>query len=400
MKRNNLKSRLCLLLAILVFLMQTPVTAEGVWIEGEVTGQNGPKSWVTLMENPTQEDLRTSEAGLEFLKTHEGYAAEPYGDYSQTSIGYGCRTEYAEKYGFSTTYLSRRDAHDLLICVVTEFEAELDRFLLKNDIDVTQAQYDALLSFTFNLGTGWFINGCRLSRTLIRGTYTVNSFASDMGIWCHAGGAIHNGLVNRRTDEIILFLDGAYDRADSDLEFCTLRYTGDGEPENDIDFFQKGQPYGSFSSITPPYGTSKPYFLGWYTANGALLQEHTIVYEDLTVVARWSDSPPPEGYEILELKVLDSEEQELDAIPDGGFWLSAEIYKALDCGPSVVMLVTYTDQGRMLDTVFLKTNVPGGTIYELGTWVDNALGRVGMVKAFVLSSLSDPTPLCDAAVRS
>ncbi len=104
----------------------------------------------------------------------------------------------------------------------------------------------------------------------------------------------------------------------------------------------------------------------------------------------------PDSYEILNLKLLDEADRELDAIPEGGFYVSAEIYKALDCGPSVVMMVTYTDQGRMLDTVFLKANVPGGTIYELGTWVDNALGRVGKVKAFVLSSLSDPAPLCEA----
>lgn len=395
MKRIQLRSRLCLLLAVLFLLTLTPV-AEEAYIEGEVRGHGDPKSWVTLMTNPTEEDLRTSAEGLEFLKRHEGYVAEPYGDYSQQSIGYGCNVTFAKKYGFSTTYLSKQDAHDLLVCVVAEFEAELDWFLLVNDIDVSQPQYDALLSFTYNLGTGWFINGCRLSRTLIRGTYTINSFASDMGIWCSAGGSIHNGLINRRIDEIILFLDGAYDRADSELEFCTLRYNGEGERENSIDYFQKGQPYGHFSGIKPPTGTSNPCFLGWYTAAGALLQESTIVVEDLTVYARWGSAPLPDSYEILNLKLLDEADRELDAIPEGGFYVSAEIYKALDCGPSVVMLVTYTNQGRMLDTVFLKANVPGGTIYELGTWVDNPLGRVGKVKAFVLPSLSDPTPLCDA----
>lgn len=395
--------RILILLCVLLLIWSGSTLAAEQEIlpeEGLVLGHGSPSAQLFAAERPAETALRTSAAGLQFLKAHEGFVAGSYGDYSQTSIGYGTSTDYAEKYGFPTDVITEEEAHELLVCVVYEMEQVLTAFLEKYSVPVTQPQYDALLSFTYNNGTGWLRPGYRLSNHLINGGYSNNAFASAMGIWCHVTqngqSVILDGLVNRRLDEVVLFLDGAYDRTESNLRFCTLRYTGKGIFDNDIDFFQAGEPYGAFSRVDPA-DTALPYFLGWYTASGVRILESTIVTQDLTVQPRWGLNEDAGAYDIVGLQALDGSGNPLDGFPDGGFYLEAEIYKAWNAGESVLMLVTYTAEGQMLDSWFLRADVPGGMRYSLGAWVENRDGRVGTAKAFLFPSLSDPTPLCSAA---
>ena len=383
-----------ILTGLLLCLLALPAGAKTLPLkEGVVLGHEACLEDVSLLteaQRHTEDEIRTTAKGLEFLKRHEGYRAEPYGDYSQTSIGYGTSTRLAAKYGFSTTYLSEEDAHDLLVCVVWEFEQSLNDFLASNHVAVTTAQYDALVSFTYNLGTGW-MSGCRFSRALIHGGYTPNELASAMGIWCHAGNEILDGLVNRRIDEITLFLYGLYE-TEAPL-FCTLIYQGEGWIDNDIEFFLKGEPYGGFTDTAPP---AEGYaFDGWYTGNGDRIEADDIVEQSHVVTVRWREIY---GYEVTALEAQDRSGNGLDGIPDGGFYLSAEIYKSEGTGSSVLLLVTYTDRGQLLDTYFLQADVPEGTAYSLGVWVPNRDGRVGECQAFVLESLSSAVPLCKAAV--
>ena len=376
---------------LLLILLLLPAGAKELPVrEGEVRGQTVDHTVRLLAENPTQWDLRTTAEGLDFIKSHEGFAASPYDDYTQQTIGYGCNVTFAKKYGFSTSRLTKAEAHDLLICVVWEFEQKLDRYLDTYGIDLYDYEYDALLSFAFNC-PDWLNGDNRITRLLTGGRYSVNEFASAMGIWCHAGGEILPGLVNRRIDEITLFLYGAYET--DEPMFCALEYRGEGEPDNDIEVFRKGKPYGSFTDVTPPPGGYV--FDGWYTEDGVLLEADDIVKADQVVYARWRTLY---GYEILSLRAEDSRGNGLDGIPDGSFYLSAEICKAADAGESVLFLVTYSDRGQMLDSWFLRTDVPAGTVYGLGVWVNNKENRVGECRAFVLESLGSAVPLCEAAV--
>ena len=397
--------RIVRILCVLLLIWSSVALAAGRELaeipeEGIVMGHRCPEAVLFEAERPTESQIRTSAAGLEFLKRHEGFVANSYGDYSQTSIGYGTSTDYARKYGFPTDVITKEQAHDLLVCVVYEMEQVLDTFLKNYQITVSQTQYDALLSFTYNNGTGWLRPGYRLSNHLINGGYSNNAFASAMGIWCHVTqngqSVILDGLVNRRLDEVTLFLAGAYTRAESELQFCTLRYTGNGNFDNDIDFFQKGEPYGAFSVVTP-LDNALPYFQGWYTEAGVRILESTIVTKDLIVQPRWGLSADTGAYEIVSLTALDEAGKPVESIPNGGFYAEVSVYKACEAGESTLLLVTYTAEGQMLDTVFLRANVPGGMTYSLGAWVDNPDGRVGMVKAVLLPSLSAPTPLTAAA---
>lgn len=270
MKRRFLS--IVLLLIMIISALPVPVSAEGY-------------------------GLTTSDSCIEMIQDLEGYIQSPIWDAAQYSIGYGCSTAYAEKYGFSTEYLTEEEAHALLVLVLRDMETDLDRFLLQYRIDVNQYQYDALMSFTYNLGSKWMNPDSRLGSLLIEGNYTENELASAMGVYCHVGtgedAKIEPHLVDRRIREIKLFLYGAYNLDDVEQKFCTLKYdAGEGTAETDVSFHLVGQPYGILFDAEPPEGENTYiYFAGWYTASGELITERTIVTQSETVYAKWSDTP-------------------------------------------------------------------------------------------------------------
>lgn len=263
--------------------------------------------------------LKSSSSCIEMLKAMEGYLQKPKGDYQQYSIGYGCNTKYLRQY-YDKLDISAEDlekvldlnnpdyilkeekAEALMMYVMAEIEEDLDAFLTKYNIKVNQYQYDALMSFTYNLGTAWMNAGTRLGKVLVEGNYTVNDFASAMGVYCHVttnGEAkVLDLLVSRRIQEIKLFLYGAYELDDVDIKFCTLRYdAGEGDAETDIGFYQVGAPYQILFSAEATENTA-PYFAGWYTADGEKVTAATIAEGSTTVYARWSYSNEnPELYQ-------------------------------------------------------------------------------------------------------
>ena len=235
-------------------------------------------------EHPKFEgSLSISDRGIEMIKDLEGCINRPISDYSQYSIGYGCSTDFAAEHGFSTTYLTNEEAHELLLFVLEGMEQKLDDFLKKYNIKVNQYQYDALMSFTFNLGSSWMSNTTRLGEVLVNGNFSVNEFASAMGVYCHVttkdGPEVLDLLVHRRIREIKLFLYGAYELTDVSHTFCTLKFQvpeEEGEAYTDIGFYQVGEPYQIlFDAI--PSAPSYQYFAGWYTANGEYITPDSIV---------------------------------------------------------------------------------------------------------------------------
>lgn len=240
--------------------------------------------------------LRISEEGIAMIQDLEGYIKTPIWDVAQNSIGYGCSTRFAEKYGFSTSRLSEEEAHQLMLFVLDEMEDSVDEFLNEFDIDVNQYQYDALVSFTYNLGSGFIDEETRIGKLLIEGDYSVNQLASAFGIYCHTGSGknakVVDHLVSRRIRETKLFLYGAYNLADVEEKFCRLTYVGNVPPEySDIGLYQEGEPYQILFDADPSGSEYGGYFDGWYTEDGVLLTPDTIVEDNLKVYARWTDIP-------------------------------------------------------------------------------------------------------------
>ena len=227
--------------------------------------------------------LRTTESGVEFIKLREGFTEKAYWDYSQYSIGYGTRCEKNEY----PNGITKEEADVLLRLKLQEIEATLDAFLQRNGISLDDAQYDALVSFTYNVGATWMSSSYRLGALLAAGKYSVNELACAMGIWCHVTidgkTVIHNSLINRRMLELKLFLYGDYAGTDSP-DFCYLIHqTEKGSVEVDIAMYEIGSCYDPLFDAS----CDGDEFAGWVTERGEAITVGSIVRENLTVYAQW-----------------------------------------------------------------------------------------------------------------
>lgn len=76
------------------------------------------------------------------------------------------------------------------------------------NVPLTQTQFDALVSFVFNVGADAFRNSTLL-RKLNAGDYA--SVPSELNRWTRAGGRVLSGLVTRRKAEGELFRNVKYE---------------------------------------------------------------------------------------------------------------------------------------------------------------------------------------------
>ena len=90
--------------------------------------------------------MKISEAGIDMIKDFEGYTPYAEWDYSQWTYGYGSRAEYEGQ------YISESDAAQLLKDIMYKYENSVNAFAKEYSINFNQNQFDALVSFTYNLG--------------------------------------------------------------------------------------------------------------------------------------------------------------------------------------------------------------------------------------------------------
>ena len=103
--------------------------------------------------------LRTSEAGIAFIKDKEGFAQTAYEDSLGWAIGYGTRCEPGEY----PNGITEAEADALLRQHLVETESYIDSAMASLGVTLNQHQYDALASLTYSIGVGWFHSGYRLS---------------------------------------------------------------------------------------------------------------------------------------------------------------------------------------------------------------------------------------------
>ena len=229
---------------------------------------------------PSNFKLRTSEQCIDYLKQAEGFSATAFWDYQQYSIGYGSRCKLHQY----PNGITKDEADKLLRKILYEFEQDLDAFLKKNSVKLSDQEYDALIAFTYNTGSEW-MRSSRLASLLIDGDYTENEIASAMGIWCHVGSSdpqISSALITRRMREVNIFLYGNYGKTGE--TFCAVYFESDiGKTDVDIAFYKKG------SGFDPFFGAEADddELLYWQTENGGTLEKGDTIDEDMTVRAVW-----------------------------------------------------------------------------------------------------------------
>lgn len=145
--------------------------------------------------------MKVSEVCISFIKDMEGFIKFPVWDYAQYSVGYGCRCEKGEY----PNGITEAEADALLRQMLTQFEAGINGI----GQPYTQNQFDALVSFSFNVGLAWTKNSSYRIYKLVHGTQYTDAEVFDIfGSWSSAGGQKLSGLVRRREAEARMWLYG------------------------------------------------------------------------------------------------------------------------------------------------------------------------------------------------
>jgi lysozyme len=162
--------------------------------------------------------MRVSSQTIEMIKHHEGVRLRPYRcpallwtvgvghviDPAHTRVALNDRKTLPIPDGWDRT-LSMAEVDQILGTDLATFERGVLRLCPK---DLTQGRFDALVSFSFNVGLG------NLQRSTIRMKHNRGEFAEaaeSFMAWTKAGGRELAGLVKRRKDERALYL-----KSDSD----------------------------------------------------------------------------------------------------------------------------------------------------------------------------------------
>lgn len=155
--------------------------------------------------------MRMSDRGCSLLTEWEGFRSTAYTDVAGVlTIGVGHALTPAEKScgalninGTSVPYangLTRDQVQALLACDLMKYESALNDAIAT---DLDQNQFDALVAFCFNIG----INGFQGSSALKNiNNNNLGAVPDDLRKWNKINDVVAQGLVNRRENEVKLWL--------------------------------------------------------------------------------------------------------------------------------------------------------------------------------------------------
>lgn len=146
--------------------------------------------------------MKLNEQGYILVIKHEGLRLSPYLCPARIpTIGYG-NTYYPD--GKRVTMLdapiTKEYAYEMFKTIADRFAVRVDRLVTAK---ITQNQFNALVSFAYNVGMGNFQKSTLLRK--VNANPNDVSIRSEFNKWVKAGGVRLNGLVNRRKDEADIY---------------------------------------------------------------------------------------------------------------------------------------------------------------------------------------------------
>ena len=157
--------------------------------------------------------MQISEKCLKMLQHHEGIRQRPYRCPAKLwTVGCGhvlyprqAQMKLEERDSFpleerDNRTFSMEEVDEILRNDLNRFERGVEKYC---PVKLTQGQFDALVSFSFNLGLGT-LQRSTLRQKVIRGD--MEGAAEEFLKYILAGGKVLKGLVTRRNDERALFL--------------------------------------------------------------------------------------------------------------------------------------------------------------------------------------------------
>lgn len=233
-------------------------------------------------------DMKVSDDLVKVLKLEEGFIRYPTWDYGQYSIGYGTRCpddmmEYYKEHG-----ITESEAEVLLRNYLTNTERVVNTKLIDaNGLTLTQGQFDAVVSFSYNMGSAWITSPSQnIFQQIVKGA-TGNDLIDAFARWCNAGGEVQGFLIRRRLSEANMYLNGVYSRT-APSNYAYVVYEGNGGATS-----HRVQAYDS-NLTAAPHGTAtygSYTFMGWYTdqVGGSKVDTLTAEHNGRILYARWAE---------------------------------------------------------------------------------------------------------------
>ena len=146
--------------------------------------------------------MKTGTNGIELIKKYEGFRSDPYRCPADVpTIGYGA-TYYpnGSKVSLSDPPISKEYAEELLKEMLKTYEAGVERYVQTN---INGNQFDAMVSFSYNLGLGALQKSTLLKKVNIDPCDP--QISNEFKKWVRAGGVVLKGLQRRRKEEAELY---------------------------------------------------------------------------------------------------------------------------------------------------------------------------------------------------
>lgn len=149
--------------------------------------------------------MKTSPQMIRLIMQWEGFRAKAYRcPAGVLTVGYG----HTGPDVTATTRLTMDEAETMLLSDLGKIEASVTAMARSAGRDLSQHQFDALVSLAFNIGPA------RLRRSMlwrkIRNNAPVEEVAREFRRWVHGNGKVLPGLVSRREREAMIYSGGGY----------------------------------------------------------------------------------------------------------------------------------------------------------------------------------------------
>ena len=257
--------------------------------------------------------MKASEDCVSFIKKLEGFSKYPYYDYGQWTVGYGTACPSEDRARYDQVGITEAEADALLREYVAEFEEDLNKFVSSNSLKLKQCQFDALLSFTYNLGPNWMNNSSSFRSAVLK-QKTGNDFIFAIGRWCTADGEVLTHLIKRRLAEANMYLNGAYSTTPPSNYKYVIFETNLEEAVTDV----RVQAYDAKAgdSIRATASKSGYSFLGWFTeeTGGKQVTKLNADTSVQTLYAHWEQNAADENEENESGDVPENTEPAEDAV--------------------------------------------------------------------------------------
>ena len=227
---------LCGLLAVCLLVVMLPATVTSASADAKQT---------------------VSENLINVLKQLEGFRASAYVSGGQWSIGYGTA-------GSPGQTITEAEADKALRAHLETVETKINTFAAKWNLNFSQQQFDALASFSYNVGTGWMNSSGRLRDAITSGA-TEEKFLFGMSLWANNGASPDPGLLQRRMAEADIYWNGVYGKKSGTYTYTIFDANGGTPGSGGEDKMQGYRRNGSTQILVADPSLSGYTFAGWYT---------------------------------------------------------------------------------------------------------------------------------------